>query len=500
MTRTLDQYRIKLCFRPDGSRDRYAAVLEAARTLRPELRPVELERLSDPESPTEPWSDARWPDVAALCADAEPRSWTLYTAGDDAILVRRKPQQVVVELALQRTDRDPADELAELIDACGERHAPALAMVFETSNKANKADEEFVFQGLDNLADVPPVCFFDWALVAALDDAAALRSLATTRSIKGGLLAVVRPVFGKASKADRERSKLVSSGLGLPRSFVGPLMEVASAEELLVQYWPMGSQGAFNDVCISPDAAWLVGVDGQIAWWDEDEDEWLLVESNTEATLRAISASSEEHAVAVGDAGELVEWNGEVWSRRSPLVASSLLGVHATTDERALAVGASGTILRLDDGGWRAEPSGTTADLAGVTGSWIVGVRGTVLVRRQDAWHALESGVMNDLHAVSSIGDDAWAVGDAGLILRLDRERASRVDSGVSVTLRGVSAFAHDNVWAVGDDCTILHWDGRVWSRIETDTRERLHAVAAIDERHAWVVGDRSLILRAALR
>lgn len=492
----MERYRIKLCYRPDGSRERYTALFEAALALRPELRPTQLDRSSDYLSPTEPWTDVRWPEVAELCASTEPRSWTLWTAERDAIIVSREAQQVVIEIAIARGAREPADELADLLDRCGERNAPALAMAFSTDNKA---DAGLVWQGLDNLADLPPVCFFDWSLVAALGDAAALRALPTTRAVKGGLLAVIRPVFGKSSKPDRERTKLIASALGLPRSFVGVVAAEPADEEVLVQFWPEGSQGTFTGVDSSATPAWLVGEHGQIARWSEDE-QWNLVESGSEATLRAVSASSEHQAVAVGDDGEILEWNGEVWSRRTPLATGSLLAVHASSEARAIAVGSSGTIVRLTDGSWHAEPSGTTADLAGVSGSWIVGARGTILVRRDNAWHRLDAPTPGDLHGVSSLGDEAWAVGDAGQIFRLDGDRATRVDSGVTVTLRGVSIFARDNVWAVGDGCTILHWNGQVWSRLDSETSERLHAVAAIDERHAWVVGERMLVLRATLR
>lgn len=494
------RFYIKLCFRLDGTAERYAAVFRAALALRPELQPIELERSSD--HPKEPWIDARWSDVAAMCVRDEMEAWWLW-ANRSSIIARRKADQVEIELSLERGPRDPADELAMLIDMLGERNGPALAMAFDIESKL---DGLFAWQGLDNLADVPPVLFIDWAIVGALGNATALRMFANVQRVKGGLLAIVRPVFGKPGKLgkqEREHSKFLAGLLELPRSFTGPLMAAEQAEEMDVeQFWPEGSYGVFRGVwSTNAENAWLVGIDGQIAQWDgyDGKRDWNLVETGSEASLRAVAGVDDDQAWAVGDDGAILEWDGTRWSRIPEVVTTALFGVHAVARDRAIAVGASGTILRLADGTWHVEPSGTTRDLTGVSGHWIVGAGGTILVREGDVWRTITAAVDVVLHAVSAIGErEAWAVGERGVILHLEGGRAKVIASGVDVALRGVSAVASDNVWVVGDAATMLHWNGRVWSRIETTPVRNLQAVCAFDERHAWVVGEQMELLRVA--
>lgn len=68
-----------------------------------------------------------------------------------------------------------------------------------------------------------------------------------------------------------------------------------------------------------------------------------------------------------------------------------------------------------------------------------------------------------DLNAIHGDGDELWAVGAGGLIVRLVDDAWTVITEGDGASLKGVFGLAPDDVWAVGDHRT-LHFDGTRWS------------------------------------
>lgn len=66
----------------------------------------------------------------------------------------------------------------------------------------------------------------------------------------------------------------------------------------------------------------------------------------------------------------------------------------------------------------------------------------------------------NTLWHLARAGAEAWAVGNAGTILRFDGARWHRVRSHTTEDLFGVWAGASNDVWFVGNRDTLLHYDG----------------------------------------
>ncbi|MDP6125941.1 MAG: hypothetical protein QGH20_09330, partial [Candidatus Latescibacteria bacterium] len=58
--------------------------------------------------------------------------------------------------------------------------------------------------------------------------------------------------------------------------------------------------------------------------------------------------------------------------------------------------------------------------------------------------------------------DTLWVVGDAGVVLRLTAGEWTKLSSGVTAHLNGVSASAGDQVWICGSDA-LLNWDGQTF-------------------------------------
>jgi hypothetical protein len=123
---------IELCFRTSPSAELWTSVLRTVVTWDARLVPRRLDRLSDADRPgEEAWSDARWDELARLCAADAPRSWQLI--GNDATLdVSRKADEVRLSIALAR----PVDELESLVRLLEAlRVVPALAMLIDVESQ-----------------------------------------------------------------------------------------------------------------------------------------------------------------------------------------------------------------------------------------------------------------------------------------------------------------------------------------------------------------------------
>lgn len=101
----------------------------------------------------------------------------------------------------------------------------------------------------------------------------------------------------------------------------------------------------------------------------------------------------------------------------------------------------------------------------------------------------------NDLYAIQVVGlDDVWAAGEAGAIVHSLAGRATLVASGVTTHLRGLYAVGQDG-WAVGDDGVILRKRGDVFTPEASAGDVILRAVHGTSTGDAWAVGDRGTIL-----
>lgn len=138
---------------------------------------------------------------------------------------------------------------------------------------------------------------------------------------------------------------------------------------------------------------------------------------------------------------------------------------------------------------------GYLGDLGG--GVWAVGEAGVIFFRDdRNGWSSLESPVASTLHAVAATREDnAWAVGDGGVILHWDGIRWSRVNSPVSQELLAIH-FGPTNIgWAVGAEGISIRLTNGVWTRVATPTTQTLRGVWAGPGDTAWSVGDSGVIL-----
>ena len=211
-------------------------------------------------------------------------------------------------------------------------------------------------------------------------------------------------------------------------------------------------------------------------------------------TLRAVSSVlANGDALAVGDGGTVLQYNGSSWQSEASGTTSALYGVayDGTGSSAAWAVGAGGTIVATTDNGssWSAQASGTTNNLYAVacpaaSTCWAVGAGGTIVSTADGGstpWVAQSSGTTADLYAVScSSSSDCWAVGAGGTIVATtDGAHWSAQPSGTAQALYGISCPSGTlGCWAVGAAGTIVStYGGHGWAPEVSGTTANLYAV-----------------------
>lgn len=116
-----------------------------------------------------------------------------------------------------------------------------------------------------------------------------------------------------------------------------------------------------------------------------------------------------------------------------------------------------------------AAPTAVTARLAAVwavTGNdvFAVGDGGTILRRKNNTWTQLASGTTANLRSVwGASASDVWAVGEAGTVLRFDGAAWTPVTGVTTGDVAAVWGSSASDVW-LASTSKVLHWNGATWS------------------------------------
>ncbi len=263
------------------------------------------------------------------------------------------------------------------------------------------------------------------------------------------------------------------------------------------------------------DGAWsvvaLTGLSGKDVWAVARSEEpaargrGLLLRFNGKAWTKSalpfalsqasLSVASPKEAYLATDQGVLARFDGKAWKKVADLGAGERPVLLALPGGGLELAGPGRKLGQLAGGKW------TQADLdapalrgvwaAAGQDAWGVGDRGLVVRRKGQGWERATPGSDGDLLAVNGTGADAlWAVGEAGLALRRDGEgRWRRVETGTRSRLNGVWAAAPDDVWIAGD-ADLLHWDGEAFSSRWEPAMGPLKAVVGLHARDVFVAGD----------
>jgi len=259
---------------------------------------------------------------------------------------------------------------------------------------------------------------------------------------------------------------------------------------------------------------WAVGAGGVMLGTADGGATWTPQTSGTTHTLWVARFWTTQRGWAAGDAGTVIATlnGGQTWSPLGAWLISSMdihSGMVAPDGLHALGVGSGGGIIGTDNGGQDAGllPSGTTADLWGVTFTsvstgWAVGAQGTIIhtTTGGSAWTPQASGKTQTLYAVA-FPDVAhgWAVGGAGTILATTNggQAWSAQTSGTTEDLYSVAFATTTRGWAVGDHGVVLTTaDGGLnWMPQPSGTTSLLRGVQFSDTMHGCIVGDGGAIL-----
>lgn len=152
-------------------------------------------------------------------------------------------------------------------------------------------------------------------------------------------------------------------------------------------------------------------------------------------------------------------------------LGKSLTGVWGTSPSDVVAVGAEGALLRYDGKVWSADPAGKGLSFTSIHGAKDILVAsalgGKVLVRKDRVWTPLATGTTKDLFAVWTDGDEIFAAGDEGIVVRCAKERCSKLNTGTEDALHSLAGRGPKDLYAASDGATLLRFDGKTWRNVK---------------------------------
>jgi hypothetical protein len=240
--------------------------------------------------------------------------------------------------------------------------------------------------------------------------------------------------------------------------------------------------------------------------------------SGISVNIYGVWGTSSMNVIAVGDSGNIRQYNGSAWSAMTSGTTKRLRDVWGTEANNVIVVGEDGTIRKYNGTSWGSMTSNTTLTLQGVWGSSAANVfavggakenqSGSAIVQKFDGtnWtNILTYTSIPRFHDVwGSSGTSVYVVGEAGTTLHTTDGgttwTAMTVPSGVNtVTLRDIWGTSDSDIFAVGDGpavpngSTILHYDGTSWS-IMSHPRDskivKLHGVWGSASDNFFAVGE----------
>jgi photosystem II stability/assembly factor-like uncharacterized protein len=254
--------------------------------------------------------------------------------------------------------------------------------------------------------------------------------------------------------------------------------------------------------CVGTTAAWVVGARGTVLSTADSGERWQPHAVDTTADLEAVavSESTPTRVVVAGD--------GALLSRRGDGAFVSLAAT--ALPWRAVALDHDGAHLLAvtDDGSiWRADDEEPLVELARFDGqvlsaiamagspeqAVVVGAEGFV-ARTQDGglhWSMIAVPTVRDLWAVrtSHDGDALVAVGEAGVVVRVDASGATAVEYlDPALSLRGLHLHGEGQGHTVGDAGTAMRTAdfGATWDPISLEVDTVLRGVDDIRVHGHW--------------
>ena len=199
---------------------------------------------------------------------------------------------------------------------------------------------------------------------------------------------------------------------------------------------------------------------------------WKRIEIETPAFLNSISGVSQRF-FAVGDFGQIIYYD-HTWQTYSPGPDQMINDIWGKSADSLVAVGNHGHIFHYNGQTWQQLLGGSHPDLIGLSGvdntQFAVGSAG-LIIRIQD--YEIKDIINVSSSTLNSVWvayeDQAIAVGEEGVILSYAQGQwrpMSHAFDTTGLNLTDIWGSDINHVYAVGDNSTILFYDGSTWSLV----------------------------------
>jgi hypothetical protein len=205
-------------------------------------------------------------------------------------------------------------------------------------------------------------------------------------------------------------------------------------------------------------------------------DAWSTMITPTTTALWDVWGASNSFAVAVGNTGTIVRYNGTSWTldpQSGVITTAQLFSASGTSASDIHAVGGSETLLRFSGTTW----SSLSVPLPGTQTIWrvwaaapnaayAVSSGGYVIRFNGTAWDTLPRLASSNLIGIwGSSTSDVFAVGSSGVIVHFNGTDWDTLPSPLGTEqLNAVWGTASNNVYVVGQTGTVIHYNGSSWT------------------------------------
>lgn len=240
-------------------------------------------------------------------------------------------------------------------------------------------------------------------------------------------------------------------------------------------------------------------VEGTALWFDGTR--WTIQEGIVENTLNSVSMATADELIAVGYFGTIMRFSQGEWQKMDSPTDRRLNGV-SYIDSFAIAVGDEGTAVIFDGTDWTLSETGVGAMLNSVsvvseTMAIAVGDAGVAIAWDGDSWNRLESGVSENLNDVSLLNESfGFVVGDRNVILAFDGVSLRREMVMGFRALYGIDIYDEEFAIAVGERATILRYNGRTWQAMFGPETRNMSSIAITGEDTAFVIGGHGVAMK----
>ncbi len=256
---------------------------------------------------------------------------------------------------------------------------------------------------------------------------------------------------------------------------------------------------------VSETEAWAVGNEGSVVHYTGQVDGW----GPTEVIGPNFLSWEAVFAVAAADvwmagADRVYHYNGQDWAEEFSAANASFhdLWVGSGIDIWVVGNGLIGGLAYHYDGdSWTPHdlssytPNAVAVQARSPTEVWVLGGGGEVLIWDGDEWKLDQpagDAALSDLYLTA---DEAFIVGDFGLILHQDAFGWTRLDSGTQTRLYAVHGTSPLDVTAAGAS-TLRRWSGTGWAMPESTGTDLYDVKAASPTGPVYAVGDLSQVLQ----